>query len=337
MIRKTIARYIDGFLLKRRRPVAEKVLLQAIGIARPAWMKRRRAYLSDLSVRRRVAIISPSDHVIDEYRRLLWGDTWAKYELTKALGEMGYLVCDIEPDVVIHLYGGSVRLPSSAYKILWIYSHPDTVDVDLLRRYDRIFCLSRSFVRKVHQMGIEAELMWGATSKRPRTSDISYDVVFVGNARGNGRRQIVDDVGTPDYRFSVWGRNYRYLPRRYWAGEYIDYTSLSDLYSSSLIALNDHQPEMVAEGFVAIRVFDILASGGFCISDANPGINEIFGDTVPQYRSANELRELVHFYIQNPDERLELMDRGREIALSHSWSERARQFMRGIDATVGEH
>jgi len=306
-------------------------------IARPGWVKQRGVSLRDLLLKRRVAIISSSDAETDLYRRLQWGDTWAKYELTKALGELGYLVTDIEsgvePDVVVHLYGKPTELPPNAYKVIWIYSHPDAVDADLLRRYDRIFCLSSRFTERVRQMGFEAETMWGATSKCPRVNDIKYDVVFVGNAHADGRRQIVDDVGTPDYRFRVWGRGYRYLPGHYWAGEYVDYTSLDDLYSSSLITLNDHHPDMAAEGFVAIRVFDILASGGFCISDTNSGLDEVFGDTVPQYRSANELRALIGFYIQNPDERLKLMRRGQEIALSHPWRERARQFVRGMDAT----
>jgi hypothetical protein len=336
MKKTTIAQYLDRLLVKRQRTVFERVLLQGIKIARPGWIELRQTALRDFLVTRRVSIVSPSDSDPNLYRRLQWGDTWAKYELTKALGELGYVVTAVEPDVVIHLWGGPAELPSNAYKMIWIYSHPETVGVDALRSYDRIFCLSSSFAQKVQQMGFEAELMWAATSKRPRTNDIKYDVVFVGNAHANGRRQIVDDVGTPDYDFKVWGRGYRHLAERYWAGKYVDYTSLSDLYSSSLITLNDHTPAMTAEGFVAIRVFDILASGGFCISDANPGLGEIFGDAVPQYRSADELRALIDFYLQHPEERLKLMRCGQEIALSHSWHERAAQFMRGTDATFSD-
>ena len=308
-------------------------------MVRPRWVEYRKVLLSDFLLKRRVSIVSPSDNDPNLYRRLQWGDTWAKYELTKALGELGYVVTDIdiEPDVVIHLWGGRAELPPGAYKIIWIYSHPETVSADLLCQYDRIFCLSSIFAQKVRQMGFDAEVMWSATSKCPRMNEIKYDVVFVGNAR-SGRRQIVDDVlgqarddtEELDYSFKVWGGGYEHLPKRYWGGEYVDYTRLDDLYSSSLIALNDHNPQMAEEGFVAIRVFDILASGGFCISDVNPGLDEIFGDVVPQYHSASELRELIDFFLQHPEERLALVRRGKEIALSNSWSKRAGQLMQGI-------
>jgi len=79
---------------------------------------------------------------------------------------------------------------------------------------------------------------------------------------------------------------------------------------------------MAREGFVAVRIFDILASGGFCVSDSNSGINEIFGDSVPQYESPEHLRELIDFYINHPDDRLKLMEKGRKVALSHTWQKR---------------
>lgn len=337
MRKHTLVRYIDKILIKRRRTLVEKGLFEALKVARPKLVQYRKALLSDFLLKLRVSIVSPSDNDPNLYRRLQWGDAWAKYELTKALGELGYVVTDIEPDVVIHLWGGQAELPSNAYKIIWIYSHPETVSTDLLSQYDHILCLSSIFAQKVKQMGFDAEVMWSATSKQPRMNEIKYDVVFVGNARA-GRRQIVDDVlgQTHDdmelgYNFRVWGGGYKNLPNRYWGGEYVDYTRLDDLYSSSLITLNDHNPQMAKEGFVAIRVFDILASGGFCISDVNPGLEEIFGDVVPQYHSAGELWELIDFFLQHPEKRLALMKRGREIALSHSWPKRASQLMEGIE------
>ena len=339
-MRSTIAKFLDRLILKRRKTPLERMFLSGVNLLRPEWLMQRRISLKDFIQKRRIAIRAPSDDDLDLYRQLQWGDTWAKYELTKAFGEMGYPVTEIEPDVVIHLYGKPTALPANAHKIVWIYSHPDTVTPDLLRRYDRIFCLSSKYTDKVCRMGFDAETMYGATAKTPGVSDIKYDVVFVGNAHADGRRDIVDDAlsglqgktKTFDYGLKVWGRGYQYLPEKYWAGEYIDYIKLDRLYRSSLITLNDHTPAMAAEGFVAVRVFDILASGGFCISDANPGIDDIFGDTVPQYRTADELPEMIRYYMQNPEKRLSLIERGQKIALSHTWTKRAERFVGGIDA-----
>ena len=184
-------------------------------------------------------------------------------------------------------------------------------------------------------MGFKAELMIGATAKKPLQEEIKYDIVFVGNTRFDlpYDRKIVHDVGETPHNFKVWGARWKdKLPQKYYGGQYIDNQSLDNLYASSLITLNDHHDDMSREGFVAVRVFDILASGGFCISDKNSGIEEIFGDAVPQYESARHLKELIDYYINHPDERLKLMEKGREIALSHTWQKRAEQFLKAIES-----
>ena len=113
-------------------------------------------------------------------------------------------------------------------------------------------------------------------------------------------------------------------------GPYIDYFRLGELYRNSYISLNCQWPGMNEEGFVALRVFEILNRGGFCLSEANTGLQAIFGDTVPQFDSWDELEELVEHFLQNPAERLGLMKRGREIARSYSWQDRALQLVSGL-------
>jgi hypothetical protein len=327
-----MTKYLEQKLLKRQPNLAERSLIGAASLLCPVKLTKVKESLSEFLVNRRVAIKCVSDCGWNLYTRLQDGDYWVKYELIKAFGEMGCAVTDVQPDVVINLVGAQTRLPKNAYRIAWIYSHPDKVSEKLLGQYDKIFCLSSTFIPKINQMGYEAELMIGATAKKPVQSKIKYDVVFVGNVRDvQGGRRIVQDVGQTPYNFKVWGKGWgAMLPERYFGGSYFDNQRLGELYSSSLITLNDHHEDMSREGFVAVRIFDILASGGFCISDKNAGIEEIFGDSVPQYESPQHLRELVGFYINNPDERSELMEKGREIACSHTWGQRARQFLEPI-------
>lgn len=184
-------------------------------------------------------------------------------------------------------------------------------------------------------MGFDAELMIGATAKRPIKKEIKYDIIFVGNTRPDllYGRKIVRDVGETPHNFKVWGARWEdKLPRKYYGGQYIDNQRLNELYASSLINLNDHHDDMNREGFLNPRLFDVLASGGFCISDKNSGIDEIFGDAIPQYESPQHLRELIDYYISHPDERLKLMEKGREIALSYTWHKIAEQFLKGIES-----
>lgn len=332
-MKERIVKHLRHALLKRRMNLGDRFLIAVFSLFFPERMGKLEQPLKESLLKWRIAIVSPSDLQQDLYLRLLWGDYWVRYELIKAFGETGCIVTNVEPDIVIHLFGSPRKLPKNAYKIIWIHSHPDLVNAKVLRQYDKIFCLSPSFIKKINQMGFEAELMIGATAKRPIQREIKYDIVFAGNSRRLPYgRKIVQDVGETPYNFKVWGWGWKnILPERYHGGEYFDNQRLNELYASSLITLNDHHEDMNREGFINPRIFDILASGGFCISDKNCGINEIFGDSVPQYESPKHLRELIDFYINHPDERLKLMEKGRKIALSHTWQKRAEQFLKGID------
>jgi hypothetical protein len=327
---------LQALVMRRRRSALEgpaRRVLPRLPFREPA--RSLLAGYVALSRYRRVKIVAPDEVEPNLALRLTWGDYWARYELTKALGQLGYLVTDQTPDVVIHLFGRPEALPARTHNIAWIYSHPDRVTPDDLRQYRRIFCLSSSFADKVRRMGFAAEAMPAATSRTLVRCAIEHDVVFVGNTRRGQARRIVFDLGQPEYDLKVWGRGWEaLLPPQCIGGVYHDYPDLARLYASALVSLCDHQPDMRREGFVNIRVFDILASGGFCISDANPGIDEIFGDCVPQYRSPSELQEMVRHFLRHPDDRLPLMERGRDIAARHTWRDRAEQLTRGIAPKV---
>lgn len=103
---------------------------------------------------------------------------------------------------------------------------------------------------------------------------------------------------------------------------------MENLYASARITLNDHHPDMAREGFVSNKIFDILAGGGFVISDTNPGLNRIFGSLVPQYGSPEHLRELVGYYLERDDERRSRMKMARKIALTHTYRQRVIQMTR---------
>jgi hypothetical protein len=266
---------------------------------------------------------------------LQWGDYWAQYELTKALGEEGYLVTspEREPDVVIHLFGAPSDLPGDAYKVLWVYSHPEQVTSTVLSRYDRVFCLSRSFCEEISSMGFPAEWLPGASSWSPLSMPTLHDVVFVGNARDKDAERValMKQLIGHHWDVKVWGNWWeRYVPSANIGGPYYDYPRLGELYGSSAISLSIHLPAMREWGFVAFRVFDILASGGFCVSDRNAGLQEVFGSTVPTFESVGDAVEITRHYMEHPEERNLSMREGRKIAKQHTWRARARALMGGI-------
>jgi len=327
-MKQKIIKYLKRTIFKNKKSIPSYFLTKLQSLQYPNYSPKttKKIYIS---TKKRIAILSPSD---GKYDQLKWGDYWVKYELIKEFEKLGWIVDNANPSIIIHLFGSPIKLPKNTFNIVWIYGHPNSVNPYILKQYNKIFCLSSSFAKKIKKWGFDIEIMIGATNKKPVQSDIKYDIVFVGNTRPvPGGRKIIHDLLPTSYNLKVWGKGWeKILPEKYYGGEYIDYSRLNELYSSSLITLNDHHQDMAQEGFVSVRIFDILASGGFCISDKNSGIKEIFGDTVPQYESSEHLKKFVNFYIDNPEERLKLIEKSKKIALSHTWKNRVKQFLKVI-------
>jgi hypothetical protein len=324
---ESILRYVERALLFRRPSIPQRVVLGLVRILRPGVVATRETYRRHMHDHIRVSVRAYNDDDADQYRRLTFGDWWMRQGLLVALGQAGYVVTDVDPDVVIHLHGQAMELPERAVKVLWIHDNPDKLTPDLLARYDHVFCASEILAARLRSLGTPAVSLSLATALRPRTVSLRFQVVFVGNARLTGHRPVIDDLGPSASELKIWGGRFRDLPEGVWMGNYVEYHDLPDIYGASVISLNDHYPAMAEAGIVSPRVYDILASGGFCVSDANPGLTEVFGDAVPQYRSPHELRELVQHFLDHPEERLPLMAAGREIALASTWADRARSLM----------
>jgi spore maturation protein CgeB len=282
-----------------------------------------------------VGVHTRSDRETDPQTRMLWGDHWVRQKLEKEISGLGFDQGRNNPDINIHLFGSPVKdYDERALNMVWLYSHPDMVTIENLRQFDYIFCASLHFLKKLRVIGyLNVEFMPACTSKIPVPAPIEHDIIFLGNARGNrpDGRAIVGDMMRTGLDFKVWGNLWEsILPKKYYGGRYWEYGRLEELYASAKITLNDHHPDMEREGFVSNKVFDILASGGFVISGKNRGLAPIFNDSVPEYESAEHLKELVEYYLVNPEKRQCLMEKGLKIAKTHTYAERAIQFAKGL-------
>jgi len=321
-----LARIADRFARSQRLDLARKFFT----LAKRLNLSRKLAAGQPLTIR----VYSASHDSKDEFRKLLWGDYWVQYELTRCLGLSGHTVTRIQPDIVIHLFGFPATLPRQTYNIAWIYSHPDMAQPQYLAQYDHLFVLSDTFRIHLQSIGFPSELMIGATSREPYpATEIRYPAVFIGNARPQAdMRNAVKCLLESGHPFLVWGDHWeQHLPPERIGGLYYENQRLDRLYAGSAFAINDHHEDMRRYGFVAVKIFDILASGGFPVSDTNPGIQEIFGDTVPQFSTASQLQAIFRKYSPGTAEREMLRKRGQQIALSHTWNERAATFSRHIE------
>ena len=98
-------------------------------------------------------------------------------------------------------------------------------------------------------------------------------------------------------------------------GEYIHDNDLSSYFSSAkinLVNVSSHESEL---GIIPSRVYDIAASKGFMIAPYNKEIEAVFGDAVPMYKNAEELKALYDQYINDPEARSEKAEKAYRIVV----------------------
>jgi len=104
---------------------------------------------------------------------------------------------------------------------------------------------------------------------------------------------------------------------------------LPRLYSSSLINLNAHISDHITWETINLRIYDILACGGFVLSDDMPVLHEVFGDSIGYTDGyEDEWAKLAH-YISDERLRCDRAEVGRRIVLGgHTYAHRAAAVMR---------
>ena len=77
-----------------------------------------------------------------------------------------------------------------------------------------------------------------------------------------------------------------------------------------------------------VRLFDVLACGGFLLSEYRPCIGEIFriGKELDIFRTPAELRDKVDYYLKHPDECREIAQAGqRNVLRGHLYRNRLKR------------
>jgi O-antigen biosynthesis protein len=234
-----------------------------------------------------------------------WGDTWFGADLVDALkraGEEAKLVFrggattearELD-DVVVVLRGLRRVVPrrGDATWLLWVISHPELVEPEEPAQYDGVFAASEHWARgQSEEFGVPVTPLLQATNPlrfRPDAAapDTGEPVLFVGSTRGEYRPAVrhAVDAGVD---ISVYGVGWEaFLPPERIRGEFIANEGLPAAYAAAGVVLNDHWPDMAAEGFLSNRLFDAAACGSRILTDEATGLDDVFGDRVRTYRDA---------------------------------------------------
>lgn len=127
----------------------------------------------------------------------------------------------------------------------------------------------------------------------------------------------------------IYGSNWGYQPfLSAWRGK-LPMEDLATLYSDSCINLNCHLAEHVEMNLINLRIYDILACGGFVLSDKVLAIEATFGDAVAVTDGYCDLWAALAEFSGNPAERKRRALVGRHIVLSnHTYKQRVAELMR---------
>lgn len=216
--------------------------------------------------------------------------------------------------------------------LLWVISHPAEVNASELEGFELVFAASQSWAAKRSaEWGCDIRPLLQATDFYLPDAPREHGLVFVGSSRGTERHGLSAAIAAGlelDVYGAGWPDN---LPANVHLHGYADNAELPAIYGGASAVICDHWDDMRQEGFIANRVFDVLASGGVAISDDVPGLAELLPSGVRVYRDAAELVELcksVGQWLPGPAERAETAAR---VQTEHSFAARVRQLIAEVD------
>lgn len=283
---------------------------------------------------------------IDNRTYACWGDYWVKQELIKEFTDLGVNVGVLpsHADATLYLWGAPFPIRKiypffynpSSFNMAWFYSHPKRMIGEEAMKYDLIFCLSKPYTEIISQWwdNVYPESLIGCSnfSVPEDVWEKDIDILFIGNARGGNEygRKAIEWLDVPDeLKVSVYGHkwyNHEYM-EKWFSGKYWPYEELNNIYHRSKITLVDGHEDMNELGFVQVKIFDVLSSGGFVISSYNSGIKEIFGDSVPMFKTKNEMNKLIRYFLKNDDDRESKILSGYGISSEHNFRKRAKKIL----------
>ncbi len=245
-----------------------------------------------------------------------WGDTWFARDIAAALRRHGQQVSVVprsganqpprsNDDVVVVLRGlRGVEPPPrrSGVWILWVISHPELVTEAEARAYS------------------------GAA------------LLFVGSTRGQFRPAVRGALASDRAdELSVYGVGWEeFIDVGRISGEFLDNDDLPAAYAGAGIVLNDHHPEMAADGFLSNRLFDAVAPGARVMSDNAAGLEDVFGDTVVVFTDEDHLVDILHAPVDDTfPSRDRRMETARTIATEHSFDARAGVLIKSVQEFKG--
>jgi hypothetical protein len=341
----------DAIAIDNRPVLSRAALTHPVPPETPAWhsyveahgpeLMREARPLPEGRLRIALTVSAPSEKVAPR-----WGDWHLAQAFARALERDGHVVrvqtldhaddlagraCDVQ--CVIRGLHPVRRAPGQTH-VLWIISHPETVDPAECDAADLVLVASVRFADWLRaRTRTPVEVFLQATDADrfrpvPAVPEHAHDIAIVAKSRDVFRSAVADAVAG-NLQPAIYGSGWKpFVDPALVVSEYVPNDELPKVYSSIGVLLNDHWRTMRDWGFVSNRLFDALACGTPVISDDLPELDELFGSSVLAYHDVNELRALVESVLADPEGARARAARGRELVIGHhTFERRARELV----------
>jgi len=282
-----------------------------------------------------------------------------KYDIARINKRLIKASVVFKPDLLFVLQGDTIlpetiltiknkyRIPSAN----WFIDYPTELGLSLLlaKYYDFFFVSTAPAMAKHHRHGnksvktlnfacdpdihIKQEL--SADEKRRYGSD----VVFVGSKYAE-RENVLNNLG--EFNLGIWGPGWGDLAkgsplRKFYKAGAIGPEIWVKIFNASKVILN------INYGFAQLReedcnsgsvkLFEILACGGFQMVDAKKAITDIFADKkhLVTFSDTADLKNKMRYYLAHPEEREAIALEGRkEVLAKHTYEHRMQEMLSSL-------
>lgn len=280
-----------------------------------------------------------------QYRSLNRADVNTMME--KSFSRVGYNVVSVTEDnlyptvaedagVNFYVRGynpfNTLNINKKAVNIVYIRDF-DSLLPEELDNFDGIATSSRDFYNYIMSAGYAGMYL-------PEFTD---PTVFFSSVRPELERNLLyvgdNDRQSPAMAAAVEAKLPVEIFGRFWVGniddghlkgEYIHDNDLGAYFSSAKINLVNISQRESEIGIIPSRVYDIAASKGFMLAPYNKEIEAVFGDSIPMFKNADELKTLYNKYINDAKARAEKAEKAYKIAVSEYNADAFVQRLNGL-------